>query len=241
MVVFNKENHTYLNPETNRFYRSVSKVLSLYKEPFNRDLMAERTAKKTGKTTQQVIEQWSNINKNACDKGHTVHDIIEQYIKTGKIIDSSMIFALENVFEVSDFQSVKSEQILFNDEYEIAGTSDIIADVDDKHFDVYDFKTNKNFLLHNKYGTYLKFPLNNLQQCHYNDYSIQLSLYAYLYSLQTKKKLRKICILYHDGKKFTSYPTPFLFWEITALINHYVKTHGQSATDQNQNVIAKLQ
>ena len=39
MIVFNKESHTYFNPDTKRPYISVSRLLSLYKEPFDKDFL----------------------------------------------------------------------------------------------------------------------------------------------------------------------------------------------------------
>ena len=241
MVVFNKENHTYKNPETNRPYISVSKLLSLYKEPFDSAFHAERKALKEGVTKDEILSKWDKMTKDACDKGQNIHSILENYIKTGVIEDNVLIEKLNEVFNKSSYKNVRTEYLVYSDEYEVAGTSDIICDVDSDTFDVYDFKTNKKFTFDNGYGKYLKPPLNNLQQCHYNDYSIQLSLYAYLYSALTNKKVRKICILYHNGKEFKSYPTPYLHWEVSVLLKHYLKNHGQTATDQSQSIINKLQ
>ena len=56
MVVFNEADHTYKNPETNRYYTSVSKLLSLYKEPFDKDFHAERKAIKEGVTKEETTE-----------------------------------------------------------------------------------------------------------------------------------------------------------------------------------------
>ena len=230
MVVFNAENHTYKNPETGRYYTSVSGLLKKYKEPFDADFFASRTAAKTGKTKEQVLEEWAVNNKQACDKGHTVHDIFESYIKTGEVKDEKYIGEFKEIFNIKDYKKVNSEKIVYDDENEIAGTSDIIADVDDNYFDVLDFKTNKKFLFFNKYNKYLLHPVSHLQECQYNDYSLQLSLYAYLYSLVTGKRLRQIRILYHDGNKFHTYPVPYLYWEIKALI----KNHGQKSISESK-------
>ena len=233
MIVFDEKSHTYFNNVTNKPYISVSRLLSLYKEPFDRDFWSKKTAAKEGITQQEVLAKWDKNTKDACDKGTSVHDLVESYIKEDIIGDKALIKALNEVFDKKDYKRVLSEELVYNDEFEVAGTSDIICDVDNNTFDVYDFKTNKKFLFENKYGKYLKTPLNNLQQCQYNDYSIQLSLYAYLYSKLTNKKVRKICILYHDGKKFHNYPTPYLFWEISALLKHYSTNHGQSTVKQS--------
>jgi ATP-dependent exoDNAse (exonuclease V) beta subunit len=241
MVVFNEKDHTYQNPVTKRFYISVSTLLSKYKEPFDRDYFAGVTAMKKGKTKEEVLKDWDKTVKDACDKGTNIHKILENYLVEGTIENATLLEKFDKIFNKKDFQLVRNEYIIFNDEYEIAGTSDLICDVNNELFDVYDFKTNKKFLFHSEYGKYLKTPLNNLQQCHYNDYSLQLSLYAYLYSIYANKKVRKICIFYYDGNEFKSYPVPYLYWEISVLIKHYIQNHGQTAVDQNKNVIAKLQ
>jgi hypothetical protein len=228
MVKFDSTNHTYLNIVTNRPYVSVSKLLSLYKEPFNKDFFAAKTAIKEGVSKDEIIKRWDETNKVACDKGQTVHDIIEDYIKKDIVADEKLITSLNEVFDKKQYKRVLSEEMVWNDAFEIAGTSDTICDVDNNLFDVYDFKTNKKFEFYNRYGKYLKLPLNNLQQCQYNDYSLQLSLYAYMYSHLTDKKVRKICILYYNEGVFYSYPVPYLFWEVSALLKHYIANYGQA-------------
>jgi hypothetical protein len=228
MVVFDQKNHTYFNPSTKRYYISVSKLLSLYKEPFDRDYFAAKKAKQLGKTQDEVVKMWEQNNKTACDKGQNIHSIVEAYIKDGEVLDDKLIYDFEQQFDKTDFKRILSEEMVYDDDSELAGTSDLICDVDSDYFDVYDIKTNKRFDFYNKYNKHLKVPLNNLQQCHYNDYSLQLSLYAYMYGKLTNKKPRKICIFYHDGTKFNSYPAPYLFWEVSALLKHYKANHGQN-------------
>jgi hypothetical protein len=227
MVVFDKTNHTYLNPVTKRYYTSVSKLLSLYKDPFDRDYFAAKKAKQLGKTQEEVIKIWEETNKKACDKGQNIHSIVETFLKTDEVLDANLVYDFEKVFDKYDFKRILSEEMVYDDDVEIAGTSDLICDVDSDYFDVYDIKTNKRFDFYNKYNKHLKVPLNNLHQCHYNDYSLQLSLYAYMYGKLTNKTPRKISILYHDGAKFNAYPTPYLFWEVSALLKHYKANNGQ--------------
>jgi ATP-dependent exoDNAse (exonuclease V) beta subunit len=221
MVIFDPVKHTYQNPETQRYYTSVSSLLSQYKEPFDKDFHAQRKALMTGRSKEDVLNEWQATNKLACDKGQNVHSIIESFIKNNDVQDPKIISGLKQVFDKKEYKRILSEEIVYSDNDEIAGTSDLICDVDNDTFDVLDFKTNKKFLFFNKYNKYLKHPLNNLQQCQYNDYSLQLSLYAYLYGNLTNKKVRKICILYYDGDKFYSFHTPYLFWEISALLKHF--------------------
>jgi len=226
MVIFDQENHKYTNPSNNKVYISVSQLLKLYKEPFDSDFFANKVAKRDGKTKEQVLQEWNKKTQEACDKGTEIHNIFETYLTTGKVDrkNKKYVDELKKVFNKNDYKELHSEMILANDVYEVAGTSDIIADVNDKYFDVLDFKTNSKFDFFSKYGKFFKVPLNNIQECHYTSYSLQLSLYAFLYSAVSNKKVRQISILYHDGTQFHRYPVPYLYWEVTALLNHYGKT-----------------
>lgn len=228
MVVFDADKHTYFNPETKRFYTSVSTLISLYKEKFDQKKHAERVAKREGVPTKEIIERWAKNTQDACDRGQDIHTLFENYIKYDIVDDIETIKLLAPVFDKNDYIKINSEFMVYHDEYEIAGTSDLICDVDREYFDVLDFKTNKKFTFFNKYKQHLKTPLNHLQQCQYNDYSIQLSLYAYLYSNLTGKKVRKLGVLYYNGVQFSLYPVPYLFWDVSVLLKHYTANHKQT-------------
>lgn len=237
MVVFDKEKHTYTNPETGRTYISVSQLLSKYKEPFKKDFFAEKVAKREKVSKEEILKRWDKANKDACDKGQDIHSILEEYIKHDEIKDTKLITELNKVFNRKQYRRIHSEHILYSDEFEVAGMSDCIAEVDELYFDVIDFKTNNKFNFENKYGEYLKQPLNHLQHCHHNDYALQLSLYAYLHSKLTGKKLRKIEILYHSEGTFKSIPVNYLYWDIVVLLKHY----GQNTNKQGKKSVAELQ
>ena len=229
MVIFNKENHTYKNPETGRYYKSVSKLLGEYRKPFNADFHAINTALKRKTTVEAIKKEWEDGKNIACAKGQDIHDAVEQYIKEEKILPGkeSLIENFKTIFpDIHEFKKVHSERIVWDDDNEIAGTSDLICDVRNNYFDVYDFKTNKAFNFYNKYSEYLLSPLDHLQHCHYNDYTLQLSLYIYMYEKQTGRKFRQAGILYHDNTKFNYYPVSYLFWDIQVLLKHH-KKNGQ--------------
>ena len=220
MVNFDPVKHVYTSAETGERYNSVSQLLSIYKEPFDSKKWATKVALREKVSVQTILDRWEKNKNDACDRGKNIHSIIEDYIKTVKITDENVINEFRKTFNRDDYKKIHSEIILCSHTHKIAGTSDCIADVNELFFDVIDYKTNKSFSYHNKYGEYLKAPVNHLQHCHYNDYALQLSLYAYLYMKKTGKKLRKIEVYYWDGK-FTVVPMPFMFWEIEILLKHY--------------------
>lgn len=221
MINFDAITHTYTN-DKGEVYQSVSQLLGKYKKPFDTEFYSSLIAKKRGISKDVVKEEWKQNTENACNFGKNVHSIVENYLKDGTIDDEFIISEFNKAFEYK-LSNVKSEIILWNDDYKIAGMSDIIVDVNNDFFDVLDVKTNKKFDFHNKYGEALLKPLDHLQNCKYSTYSLQLSLYAYMYSKITGKKPRQLAILYWNKNSFEKYYTPYMFWEVSVLLKHYSK------------------
>ena len=93
---------------------------------------------------------------------------------------------------VDEGRTMHPERIMFSQEYEIAGMSDLIIDIDDIWFDVADWKTNNIFNYYNPYGyETLHKPFDHLQNCQWSIYSIQLSVYALMYEMETGRRCVK--------------------------------------------------
>lgn len=221
MINFEPQTHTYKN-NNGEVYESVSQVLSKYKKPFDTDFFSRMVAKKRGVSQDVVKEEWKQNTENACSYGKDVHTVVENYLKNGTIDEQNIINEFQKVFPYKRID-VRSEIILWNDTHKIAGTSDIIIDVDDKFFDVLDIKTNKKFDFYNKYNETLLKPLEHLHNCKYSTYGIQLSLYAYMYAAMTGKKPRKLAVLYWNKVAFEIYHMPYMFWDVSVLLKHYSK------------------
>jgi len=216
MINFDPVTHTYTNID-GVVYDSVSQLITKYKKPFDVEFYSRRVAKKRGISPDVVKEEWKKNTENACDFGKSIHSLVEEFIK-GNDKQDPIIDKFQSVFDYSS--GINSEIILYNHTHKLAGTSDIIVDIGDKFFDVLDVKTNKKFDFNNKYGDFLLQPLDHLQDCKYNSYSIQLSLYAYMYSKMTGRKPRNLYILYWNKTSFEKYVTPYMFWEVTVLLKH---------------------
>jgi hypothetical protein len=110
-----------------------------------------------------------------------------------------------NALKIDEGIAMWPERIMFSEQYELAGMSDLVIDIDDTYFDVWDWKTNREFNFFNQYGyeTLYK-PFEHLQACQWSIYTLQLSVYAYMYELEfPHRKCRQICIGYWDKEKLT--------------------------------------
>jgi hypothetical protein len=110
-----------------------------------------------------------------------------------------------NDLKIDEGIAMWPERIMFSEQYELAGMSDLIIDIDDTYFDVWDWKTNREFNFFNQYGYETLFkPFDHLQACQWSIYTLQLSVYAYMYELEfPHRKCRQICIGYWDKEKMS--------------------------------------
>lgn len=219
--------HVYIHRKTGIKYNSVTKAIARIEPHFDADAVAEAIVHQADNVKQeryigmskiQILDFWQMLNDEANTYGTYVHDTIEKYLKADKWWFpedelAKKVIAGYNELCVDEGECIQPERIMFAEEYQLAGMSDLIVDVDKKFFDVGDWKTNRLFNFYNPYGyeTLLK-PFEHLQNCQYSIYTIQLSTYALMYEMETGKKCRQIWIGYWDKQieKFTRIPVMYL-------------------------------
>jgi ATP-dependent exoDNAse (exonuclease V) beta subunit len=198
-VILDHETHVYTNTDNNERYTSVTTFISQYKKPFDKDFWSKKVAQREGVDQQTVLDNWSSITKQAQNRGTKVHLIMEQFVKDRvvepgyeELVDS---FVAKTSAIIKPNSKIESEILLYNHEHKLAGMSDLIVE-NDSIFHVLDFKTNKKFNFSSKYNEYFFEPVEYLQQCEFNSYTLQLSLYAYMYELMTGKRCGSLKIFY---------------------------------------------
>jgi hypothetical protein len=237
--------HKYIHRVTGKKYTSVTTTLSSIEPHFDVEGVSAaivnqadnvKQEKYIGMTQQEIIDYWQLLNDEANIYGSNVHDIVERYLLANKWYFPEE--TPEGDFErkvMDGFDSLKinegvamwPERILFSEEFELAGMSDLIIDIDDVFFDVFDYKTNRVFNFYNPYGyETLHKPFDHLQSCQWVIYTLQLSVYAYMYMLEhPKRKCRQIVVLYWDKEKmvFEKIHIMFMLNEAKKLVemHHY--------------------
>jgi len=217
--------HVYIHRETGQKYISVTKVISQIEEHFDSEGVAQAIVNQSdsvkqeryiGMTKDQILEYWVQLNDDANVYGTNVHEIIERYLLANKWytpkdeFEQKVLKAYDDL-GVEEGREIYPERIMFSETYELAGTADLVMDIDDTYFDVGDWKTNKEFNFYSKYRKTLLPPFDHLQDCQYSVYSIQLSTYAYMYEEETGKKCRQIWIGYWDKELETLEKIPIMY------------------------------
>jgi len=238
--------HQYHHKVTGKIYKSVTTTLSSIEPHFDADSVAEaithqldtiKQERYIGLTKQEILDYWQLLNDEANIYGTKVHDIVEKYllrnnphyyppddteegIFEGKVIDGYRDLNIDGGI------AIWPERVMFSEQYELAGMSDLVIDIDDVFFDILDYKTNKIFNFYNPYGfETLHKPFDHLQASQFSIYNLQLSVYAFLYMLEfPKRKCRQIVVLYWDKElmNFKKINMPYLKYEAKALVElHY--------------------
>jgi hypothetical protein len=234
-VYLEPEEHVYIHKKTGEKYKSVTTVLSMLEPHFNSEEIALRISFKNdldkkeeyvGLSQQEILDKWEQINREANEYGTEIHEILERYLLANRVYipqsdyEAHIISLFQEVDDMSG--TVYPETILFSEKFKLAGTSDIIEDCGD-YFNVRDFKTNKEINYISKYNNWLNPPLQYLSDCNYNIYSLQLSIYAYMYQMETNKKVGRLNLYYLNPQteKFEVIPVPYMGLEAVKVLQYW--------------------
>ena len=223
-VKFDEQSHTYTHKDYGKFI-SVTTLLGKYKKPFDSNYHAERVAKREGVSKEMVLEMWEVEKNKACDKGTRIHKLLEDYINIGETQDDyGWLFKSYDKSadrNIDSYKKVLCEKLLYDEEYKVAGTADLIYEHSNNEFTLGDFKTNKKFRFCSSFGERLLAPVDHLHNCEFNIYALQLSTYAFMYEQLTGMKCRKLVIFYLSGDRFTAYHCNFLKSDVEKILQHY--------------------
>lgn len=184
--------------------------------------------------TVEVIEkEWKKKNTDALIKGTKFHNEAEaqqlgsenyrfeglnKHVKVNRDYSGNLLDIRTN--------GIIPELVLVNHKYKIAGTTDQPY-FELPYVDIDDFKTNGKIVTENKFGKMLH-CLSHLDDCNFNHYNIQLSLYAWMLE-QYGYKPRNLGILHilFDNENSPTYkvhyPMKYLKKEIEQMLEYYDK------------------
>jgi len=172
-----------------------------------------------------ILEMWEKEKNRACDRGTEIHKLLEDYITYGDQADDWgwLYKSYDKVrdWNVDKFDKVLCEQLVWSEDFKVSGLADLIYEHKDGTFTVGDFKTNKRYRFGSDFGEWMLEPLDHLSVCEHSTYTMQLSLYAYLYEQMTGKKCRKLVIYYLNKDKFIAYHGNYMKAEVKELLKHF--------------------
>jgi len=169
---FDKIKHKYYIGE--RQLLSVTKFISRYTRPFNASMVAHMSSKRDGLPPEHYLDLWDLKRTISTNYGNSIHEAIELWIKyKEKPTQAHLLKAVEKFEEQFGHIEWQSEVKIFNEEYELGGTVDLLSENI-----IADIKTNDT-LKSEKKGNFIK-PLNKVKVNNLNKVRLQTKIYQEL-------------------------------------------------------------
>jgi hypothetical protein len=200
-IVFSNEQHSY--SYNGKSLVSVTRFKSTVVPAFDEDAVSLNVALRDGISQDEVLKTWKETKDRSADKGTRLHQYVEDKLKG--IHDNILSEVNDRIPEMIAFDAawqkmqkleptvIHLEHIIGDPEYEIAGTIDAVISIADKKH-IFDWKTGK-FTISNNYSRLLP-PFEDLHNSKLAEYSIQTSLYRYIYEKYTKEQLGNSYLLH---------------------------------------------
>lgn len=233
-VTFRHADHSYksLDPNENIIWKSVTSVVSSLKQPFDAQVMSEKTSRNKkskwyGMKPEKIREAWAAEALRAVTLGTWYHNQREQDILSCSTIRRSGI-DVPVVAPIMDgevkhapdqrlAEGIYPEHFVYLKSAGLCGQADRV-EVVGSVIDLYDYKTNKEIKresFRNWEGISQKMlhPVEHLDDCNFYHYALQLSIYMYI-MIKHNPTLRPGKLIIHhitfeeEGHDEFGYPVP---------------------------------
>lgn len=191
---------------------SVTRLIEKYTQPFDAEKIAQRLANKSGKSVQEVLDEWEYKNKFACTKGSTCHEFVQSLWSGDEYTfkefnDSESYFIATELITTqacnfyNDYEDklehLADEFVIGSEEYDIASAIDhLFVNKATGGLILVDYKTNSDIHKNEKYAKFMQAPLQHLKDTTLNHYNLQLSIYKYLVEKYAGVKVDEMFIVY---------------------------------------------
>lgn len=266
-VIFKAENHKYesLDPNERIDWVSVTKFVGQFKQPF--DPVAQsikssqnKKSKWYGIPPEEIQAHWANSSEEAINRGSVYHDQRESDLLSIDTIQRSGVNipiikpiwdgGVKHAPNQRLTEGIYPEHFVYLKSAGLCGQSDMVEVIKDT-VNIIDYKTNKEikktgFTNWEKITQKMTGPCSHLDDCNFNHYSLQLSIYMYIILKHNPRYKPGKMFLHHvifekDGddkfgnpipkkdsegnpivKTVVPYEVPYLKNEVIAMIN-YIK------------------
>jgi hypothetical protein len=220
------EKRSLLN--TKKFDKSILDVYDISENTFN-------------EVQQNILDEWDEENRKSCERGTKIHSEIENSFYNHPNDITLQKFGIGGKFQCKkDYNEldleygVYPEYLIYRDSDDgvlrIAGQIDLIIKSGNEIV-LCDHKTNKKIDLKGGFNTStkstakMKYPLNNLDDCNFSHYQLQLSTYAWMLQKLNPNFVIKDLILNHYDHKGnnTLYHCEYLKKDVERMLAYYKK------------------
>ncbi len=194
-VSFDEDTHTYMLGDKKLY--GITSYISRFKNKFDVEGLSLKESLRTGIPQSEILKRWKDKADASVNQGTAVHKVFEDFINTG-IAQTSLEYPktlvaakfIQEMFKSGRLTPVACEYIVYNEKY--ASMIDLIAKNTKDEYFIFDYKTNET-ISKDGWGKRMLEPYNLLPDASYYHYSLQTSIYKFLY----KKHPIKDCFIVH--------------------------------------------
>ena len=171
-------------------------------------------------TAEDIQKLWDYKNHHATFEGNTLHDYIENYLnnkimpyplvspeglkfeeieETYKVMEGYFHNFYEDTVKKGKLIPIKSELVVGDKDYMLCGMVDqLFWNVRYNWLEIWDWKTNTNLKMKDDFGNKMKDCIYMLDDCEFNTYSLQLSIYKHLIEKNTNLKIGRCNLVWFN-------------------------------------------
>jgi ATP-dependent exoDNAse (exonuclease V) beta subunit len=212
-ITLEQETHTYLLADDPTFsFVSSTTFIHKFFEPFDKYKIANKLVnmpKYRGRTVKSFIDEW----KGSSDRGSAVHEELETYIlRKEEPVSLPAKHGKAWLSLFSENMELIPETILFSKELIISGMADLLLhNKEEDTYTIVDWKTSKRIdmkAFKGKKG--IRKATRDIEDCNFNQYSLQLSLYRYILETYYGLKVTSQILVHVTDSGAVSYNCPYM-------------------------------
>ncbi len=215
-----------------------------YKEKFDSEKMAEKTAAKKKISVEEVLADWAFKGDFSRSKGTLLHNYAENYWfnkvfpvdmgpfdeRFGEGLMLERYEACKTLFEAfyndacESLIPIAAELVIGDEEIGIAGMVDkLFWNQKMGELQIWDYKTNKEINSFSKFRKKMLHPIAFLPECELVTYSIQTSLYKYIIEKNTNLKLGRSYLvhIHEENERYNIIECTDYTDVVKLMIKHY--------------------
>jgi hypothetical protein len=265
-IVFNNKDHSYKSIDGDNIdWVSVTTLISNFKKPFDAKAVAAKVTKNKkskwfGIEPATILKIWDDESQRAMSLGTYYHNQREADIcslasmeREGVTVPVITPSGEHDGIRLAPSQKldpgVYPEHMVYLKSAGICGQSDLVEVVNGKIY-IIDYKTNKeikkeSFVNWEGVSDKLSFPIHHLDDCNFNHYALQLSIYMYI-MLKHNPKLKPGAMYIHhivfeeDDKDENGYPVTRYNFEGDPIVKEVIPMEVPYLEDEVRSIILWL-
>jgi len=243
-IVFDEEPHKYyIDGDDN--YVSVTSIIHKQFAPFDADKIIERMMssarwpqnKYFGMEAHEIKALWDKNRDEAASAGTKLHYDIECFYNEITVENSSDEYKqfLSFYKKHQDKTPYRTEWMVWDKEYRIAGSIDMTFVNEDGSIDIYDWKRSKEIKTTNRWQYASTECISHLPDTNFWHYSLQLNIYKFLLEKNYGKTIKDmyLVVMHPNQKKYQRYKVPELSTEVKELFDLRLKDVKKMERIQN--------